>query len=122
MINTKYLADSKMFELDRYYKQCQQNNVPFIKARKNPADGNYLVQLDLITCDYRLTKDGIAKIDKLFHKEKDFLESKGSSKNIFKGSNIDKQFAWFDGVEPQRLDRFCQNLYDLSQSNSDFLN
>ena len=120
MIDTKYLADSKMFELDRYQKKCQQDNIPFIKARKNPVDGNYLVQLDLITCDYKLSKDGVTRIKELFQKEKNFLEQNESSKNLFKGSNIDKQFAWFDGVEPKRLDNFCQILFDLSKSNPEF--
>jgi len=120
MISTKYLADSKMFELDRYYKLCQQNNVPFIKARKNPVDNNYLVQLDLITCDYKLSDEGKAKINKIFQDEKNFLELNDSSKDIFKGSHIDKQFAWFDGVLPQRLDKFCQILFDLSENNPEF--
>ena len=120
MINTKYLADSKMFELDRYYKHCQQNNVPFIKARVNPVDGNYLVQLDLITCDYKLSNDGIRKIKEVFQREQEFLESLETSKSFFKGSNVDKQFAWFDGVNSQRLDNFCQILFDLSENNPDF--
>ena len=120
MINTKYLADSKMFELDRYYKLCKQNNVPFIKARKNPVDGNYLVQLDLITCDYNLSEGGITKINTLFQDEKDFLELNDSFENIFKGSHISKQFVWFDGILPQRLDKFCKTLFDLSENNTDF--
>lgn len=115
MVITKYLADSKMFELDRYYRQCQQNNVPFIKARKNLVDNNYLVQLDLITCDYKLSKEGKEKIRDFFEKEKNFLKLNEFSKPIFKASNIDKQLVWFDGVLPQRLDKFCKTLFDLSE-------
>lgn len=111
----KFLFDSKMFELDHYYKECQKNNIPFIKARKNPVDGNYLVQLDLITCHYNLSQEGIEKINDLFQKESDILTSKEVTKNVFKGSNVDKQFAWFDGILPERLDNFCETLYDLSE-------
>ena len=28
-------------------ENCQNSNQPFIKARKNQIDGNYIVQLDL---------------------------------------------------------------------------
>lgn len=119
MIPTKYLADSKMFELDRYYRQCQQNNVPFIKARKNLVDNNYLVQLDLITCDYKLSEEGMEKINNLFEQEKFFLKLNESSKPIFKASNVDKQLAWFDGVLSQRLDAFCKTLFDLSERYND---
>jgi len=68
-----------MFELDHYYKECQKNKVPFIKARKNPMDNNYVVQLDLSTCDYNLSEKGIEKINDLFSKETTFLNSKDSN-------------------------------------------
>jgi hypothetical protein len=106
-----------MFELDKHYKQCKNNNLPFIKARKNPADENYLVQLDLITCDYMLTIEGQNKLKNLFEKETNFL--KNHSKNsIFKGCNIDEQLAWYDGILPDRLDNFCENLFVLSEKPS----
>jgi len=115
LITTKFLADSKMFELDRYYKECQKNKVPFIKARKNPADNNYVVQLDLITCDYKLSKEGVTKISDFFQKETVFLKSEKSTKFVFKGCNIDKQLAWYDGILPPRLNNFCETLFDLSE-------
>jgi hypothetical protein len=106
-----------MFELDKHYKQCKNNNQPFIKARKNPVDDNYVVQLDLITCDYSLTLNGQNKIKKLFEKETEFL--KNHSKNsIFKGNNVDEQFAWYDGILPDRLDNFCENLFALSEKSN----
>ena len=43
----KYLGDSKMFEYDKYYRECRQQNKPFIKAKINPVHGNYFVQIDL---------------------------------------------------------------------------
>ena len=33
----KYLADSKMFEYDKHYRECKQQNKPFIKSKINPA-------------------------------------------------------------------------------------
>ncbi|MFQ5440383.1 MAG: hypothetical protein ACE5DL_02865 [Nitrosopumilaceae archaeon] len=109
----KFLTDSKMFELDRYYQDCKQKNQPFIKARKNPVDNNYVVQADLITCDYKLTSDDKNNIDILFKKEINFLNSFHPGNSIFKGCNIDKELVWFDGILPERLNNFCESLFDL---------
>jgi hypothetical protein len=114
----KFLSDSKMFELDKHYRECQKNNQPFIKARKNPIDDNYLVQMDLITCNYNLTIKDQNNVRKLFEKETDYLKSNNSKKPIFKGCNIDKELAWYDGILPERLDTFCEKLFDLSGKSS----
>ena len=103
-----------MFELDKHYKQCKNNNQPFIKARKNPVDDNYLVQIDLITCDYTLTIDDQNNLKKLFEKETGFLVNH-SKNSIFKGSNVDEQLAWYDGILPDRLENFCEHLFTLSE-------
>ncbi len=103
-----------MFEYDKHHRECQKNNQPFIKARKNPIDNNYVIQLDLITCDYNLTLEDQNNVKKLFEKEKDYLKSSHIKKSIFKGCNIDKELAWYDGVLPKRLETFCENLFDLS--------
>jgi hypothetical protein len=50
----------------------------------------------------------------LFKKETDYLESINQKKSIFKGCNADKELAWYDGILPNRLDGFCENLFDLS--------
>jgi len=118
LIKTKFLADSKMFELDRYYKECQKNKSPFIKARKNPVDGNYVVQLDLSPCNYTLSKEKMEKINDLFSTETDFLNAKNSTKSVFKGCNIDKELVWYDGILPNRLNTFCETLFDLSEKYS----
>ena len=76
-----------MFEYDKHFRQCQQNNQPFIKARKNPDTQNYVVLLDLITCDYTLSEEGKVKVNDLFKKETDYLESINQKKSIFKGCN-----------------------------------
>ena len=110
----KFLSDSKMFEFDRYYKECQKNNHPFIKARKNQIDGNYLVLLDLITCDYNLSSQSRNKIKDLFTRETNSLKSSKPKKSIFKGCNIDKELVWYDGIVPERLNDFCETLFDLS--------
>jgi hypothetical protein len=107
-----------MFEYDKHYRECQKNNQPFIKARKNPIDDNYIVQLDLITCDYNLSIEGQNNIKKLFEKERNYLKSKNSKKVIFKGCNIDKELTWYDGILPERLEIFCEYLFDLSDKSS----
>ena len=110
----KFLSDSKMFEFNKYYKECQKNNRPFIKARKNQMDGNYLVMLDLITCDYNLSSESQNKIKDLFTRETNYLKSNNSKKSIFKGCNIDKKLVWYDGILSDRLTNFCETLFDLS--------
>ena len=112
----KFIADSKMFEYDKHYRECQQNNQPFIKARINLSNGNYYVQIDLMTCNYDLTTDGQNQIKQLFENEIVFLESNSHPKSSFKGYNVNKELSWFDGVLPTRLVTFCEKLYDLSQN------
>jgi len=116
MILKKFIADSKMFEYDRYYRECQQNNQPFVKARINLSNGNYYVQIDLMTCNYDLTLDMQNQIKQLFEDEVTFLESNSYPKSSFKGYNIDKELSWFDGVLASRLTSFCEKLYDLAQN------
>jgi hypothetical protein len=108
-----------MFEYDKHFKQCQQHNQPFIKARKNPSDQNYFVLIDLITCNYDLSEEGKKKIDDLFGNETEYLKSISQNNSIFKGCNIDKELAWYDGILPSRLDIFCENLFDLSSKFND---
>ncbi len=110
----KYIIDSKMFEYDRHYRECQQSNQPFIKARINPSNGNYYVQIDMMPCDYEFTIDGEKQLKKLFDDEVSFLES--YLKSSFNGSSINKELSWFDGVLPDRLVLFCDKLYELSQN------
>ena len=115
LVLKKFLSDSKMFEFDRFSRECQKNNQPFIKARKNPIDNNYVVQLDLITCDYNLTIAEQSNVKELFEKETNSLKSNNPNKSVFKGCNIDKKLAWYDGILPERLNTFCEHLFDLSQ-------
>jgi len=109
----KFITDSKMFEYDRHYRECQQNNQPFIKGRINPSNQNYYVQIDFMTCDYELSEIGQEYVKKLFDDEVSFLNS--YKKSSFKGYNVNKELSWFDGVMPNRLSFFCEKLYDLSQ-------
>ena len=51
----KYHVDSKMFEYDRHYKTCKEQDRPCIRARINPEHNNYLVQIDMLTCSYNLS-------------------------------------------------------------------
>jgi hypothetical protein len=113
----KFIADSKMFEYDRHYRQCQQSNQPFIKARINPSNGNYYVQIDLMTCNYDLTLSMQSQVKQLFENEISFLES--YPKSSFKGYNVNKELSWFDGVIPSRLVFFCEKLHDLSKNTLD---
>ncbi|MBA4454272.1 MAG: hypothetical protein ACO2Y5_04170 [Nitrosopumilaceae archaeon] len=108
----KFLADSKMFEFEKFYKECQKNNIPFVKAKKNPVDNNYLIQMDLMTCKKNLKADAQNKIYSLFEKEKEFL-NENNHDSVFKGCNVDKEIVWFDGILPKRLNYFCETLFDL---------
>ena len=85
----KYLGDSKMFEYDKHYRECQQFNKPFIKAKINPKHGNYLVNIDLMTCNYNFSSKEIKELEKIVDIEKNLsLDS----------YNIDEEIAWFDGI------------------------
>ena len=109
----KYLGDSKMFEYEKHYRECQQLNKPFIKARINPRNRNYYVQIDLITCNYKLSNQEQNEIKKLVQNEIEFV--KLNSKSDFPDFNIDKELAWFDGISNEHVDEFCKSLYDLTQ-------
>ena len=114
MTFSKYVGDSKMFEYNKHYRECQQLNKPFIKARINPKHGNYYVQIDLMTCNYELTKQEQEEIQKLVQNEIEFVNS--NQKSILLEFNIDKELAWFDGISIMHVDKFCENLYDLTQN------
>ena len=109
----KYLGDSKMFEYDKYYRECQQQNKPFIKAKTNPVHGNYFIQLDLMTCNCELSDKIQKEIQKLVKDEMDYVKS--NLTYVFEGFSIDKELAWFDGVSSEHLDAFCNSLFDLLQ-------
>jgi len=105
----KYFRDSKMFEYDKHYRECKQLNKPFIKARINPRNKNYYVQIDLMTCNYTLSIQEQEEIKKLVQTEIEFVKSN------FQDYNIDKELAWFDGISTEHVDEFCKNLYALTQ-------
>ena len=107
----KYLGDSKMFEYDKYYRECQQRNKPFIKARTNPVHKNYFVQVDLMTCNFQLSKKEQIQIEKLSQKEIDYVKSK--SKYDFVGFHVTSELSWFDGISSEHVDDFCKDIYDL---------
>ncbi|MBT8173871.1 MAG: hypothetical protein KJO99_01865 [Nitrosopumilus sp.] len=107
----KYLGDSKMFEYDKHFRECQQLNKPFIKARVNPNNENYHVEIDLITCNYNLTKEEQEEIIKLFREEMIFTKSSLDTKKF----SMDEELAWFDGIPSEHVENFCNNLYDLTQ-------
>ena len=109
MIFHKYLGDSKMFEFDKHYRECKQLNKPFIKAKINPRNKNYYVQIDLVTCNYKLSNNEQEEIKKLVQNEIEFVKSN------FQDYIIDKELAWFDGISHEHVDEFCKSLYDLTQ-------
>jgi hypothetical protein len=110
----KFIGDSKMFEYDKYFRDCQQSNKPFIKAKINPQHGNYFVLMDLATCEKRITKVNERKINQMIKNEKKFLE-----KDMPFEFSITKELAWFDGISPKRFEHFCEGLYDLVESKNE---
>ena len=113
----KYLADSKMFEYDKHYRECQQQNKPFIKSKINPLHGNYSVNVDLMTCDYVFSKLELNEIIKLIHDEKIFVNS--NFKNLLYDFSIDEEVIWIDGVSIEHMDVICNSIYDLTQKYHD---
>ena len=112
----KYIGDSKMFEYDKYFRQCKEQNKPFVKARTSPQGDDYFVQLDLITCNYELSEQSQKKIQQHAEKEIQFVNL--NKENKFRDYHIDKETAWFDGVSSEHVGIFCNTLYDLAQENS----
>ena len=113
MTMQKYIGDSKMFEYDKYYRECQQLNKPFIKSKINPSHGNCYVQIDLMTCNYDLSQLQQEKMTTLIQNEIKFIKS--NLEYSFNDFHIDKEVAWFDGVSTEHVHVFCESLYDLSQ-------
>ena len=109
----KYLADSKMFEYDKHYRECQQQNKPFIKSKINPLHGNYSINVDLMTCDYVFSKNELNEIIKLINNEKIFVNS--NSEKPFFDFSIDNELIWIDGVSSEHMDFICNSIYDLTQ-------
>ncbi len=101
-----------MFEYDKHYKECQQLNKPFIKARISPQHGNYFIQIDLMTCNYELTIPEQEEIKKLIQDEQKLMRSTDNFNLEF---HIDKELAWFDGISATNVNKFCENLYNLTQ-------
>lgn len=109
----KYIIDSKMFEYDRHYRDCAQRNIPFIKAKINPAHGNYHVQIDMMPCDYKFSKSGLSKLRVLFEKELKFTKLT-DIQNKLDPYSISNELSWVDGISQSRVNPFCELLYDFS--------
>ena len=109
----KYLADSKMFEYDKHYRECKQENKPFIKSKINPVHGNYSINVDLMTCNYVFLESEQNEIKKLIQDEIKFVNL--NCKNLFNDYSINEELIWIDGVSSDHVDFICRSLYDLSQ-------
>ena len=109
----KYVGDSKMFEYDKYYRECQQQNKPFIKAKTNPVHKNYLIQIDLMTCNYDLSEEKQEQIRQLAVSEMEYVKLECSYN--FNGFSITSELSWFDGISSEHVDGFCNDVYDLIQ-------
>ena len=107
----KYVGDSKMFEYDKYYHECQQQNKPFIKAKTNPVHKNYFVQVDLMTCNYELSEGKQEQIRQLIVGEMEYVKSKCDYD--FGGFSVTSELSWFDGISSERIDGFCSDVYDI---------
>ena len=113
----KYLADSKMFEYDKHYRECQQQNKPFIKSKINPVHGNYSITIDLMTCDYVFSEYELNEIKNIIKNEIVFVNS--NCRNPFNAYTIDEELIWIDGVSSEHMDFMCTSIYDLSQKYHD---
>ena len=111
----KYVGDSKMFEYDKYYRDCQQLNKPFIKAKTSPVHKNQFVQVDLMTCNYELSNQEQEQITKLVLEEIMYVNSKCDY--AFGGYSVTSELSWFDGIPSEHIDAFCNSVYDLIKEN-----
>jgi hypothetical protein len=109
----KYLADSKMFEYDKHYRECKQENKPFIKSKINPVHSNYSITVDLMTCNYVLLESEQNEIKKLIQDEIKFVNS--NCNNPFNDYTINEELLWIDGVSSEHMDFLCSSIYDLTQ-------
>lgn len=107
----RWMIDSKAFEYDRHYSDCKKSNHPFIKAKKNPETGEYIVFLDMATCDYRLSKKGQEEIGALF-------ESRiaTDSKNH---CELTRELCSFDSVLSEKLNEFLSELYEITKKHQE---
>ena len=113
----KYIADSKMFEYDKHYRECQQQNKPFIKSKINPVHGNYTVTIDLMTCNYVFSELELNEIKNLIKSEIVFVNL--NCKNLFNEYTIDEELILIDGVSSEHMGFICTSIYDLSQKYHD---
>ena len=113
----KYIADSKMFEYDKHYRECQQQNKPFIKSKINPVHGNYSINMDLMTCNYVLSEFEQNEIKKLIQDEIKFVTLNYA--DPFSDYSIDEELIWIDGVSSENMTFLCNSLYDLTQKYHD---
>ena len=109
----KYIIDSKMFEYDKHYRDCVQSAQPFIKAKINPIHGKYHVQIDLMPCNYKFSKEGLDNLKSLF--ENEIKHKSNTLKTKLPPYSIQDEISWVNGVSPLRLNEFCELLYEFSQ-------
>ena len=100
-----------MFEYDLHFRECKKLNKPFIKAKINPKSNDFFVQIDLMTCTYRLSIPDQEYIKKLVKKNLNLKNF--NSKSEYDMISITKELAWFDGVSGEFVDSFCNDLYDF---------
>ena len=103
----KWIVDSKAFEYDRHYSNCKKENRPFIKARINRETGNYLIFLDMATCNYKLSEKSMTQIYDLFNTYGDFP----------KKQSITSELCTFDGIKQTKLNEFLSSICKIIQLN-----
>ena len=99
----KWIVDAKAFEYEKHYSECKKSNQPFIKARIDRQTGNYLVFLDLATCNFFLSEKDQEKLESIFESE-----ARGKC-------STDKENCTFDGIEPKNLERFLSQIFEITQ-------
>ena len=105
-----YIVTNSVSKSNKYYLQCKKENKPYILASKRST--YYFITLDMYPCAYDLTKNGLELIKKLFREEEDYLESiRARSREILSGYGLAS--CSFNSVRKERLDRFCNRLYEI---------
>lgn len=103
----KWIVDAKAFEYDKHYSDCRKENRPYIKARINRETGNYLIFLDMATCNYKLSEKPMNQINDLF-----------ITYGVFpKKQSLTSELCTFDGIKQTKLNRFLNEISEIIQLN-----
>lgn len=95
----------------RHWYECDAENKPFIRARKN---GKYYdVLLDFYPAIYDLNEKGKKLVEETIKVEHNYVQSQKTRKSKTQ-MIIGNVFSTLGQVLPKRVDSFCEKLFEIS--------